>query len=177
MLEVYNPSPQSPKGFSDVAGMSDLKRDLSEGIIQLIQNPEQAKLDFDDYGKTIPKSILLYGPPGCGKTYITQALAAETESPLYLLNISKAGSHYINMTSKNIQAAFDEMISIADKSDKPCLLFMDEIDTMAAAQKYLEGGISKTINLKPNHTIQDVDLIIRACAKQGIKGISVFPPQ
>ena len=111
--------------------MFDLKRDLSEGIIQLIQNPEQAQLDLEEYGKTIPRGILLYGPPGCGKTYITQALSAETKSPLYLLNISKAGSHYINMTSKNIKAAFDEAIAIASKSDTPTLLFMDEVDTMA----------------------------------------------
>ncbi|MBE7705246.1 MAG: ATP-binding protein [Cyanobacteria bacterium SIG29] len=131
MLEEFIPTPSSPKGFDDVAGMFSLKRDLTEGIIQFIQDPQQAQLDFEEYGKTIPKGILLYGPPGCGKTYITQALAEQTKSPLYLLNISKAGSHYINMTSKNIKAAFDEIIAIADKSDRPTLLFMDEIDTMA----------------------------------------------
>lgn len=129
-LEEYVPTANSPRGFADVAGMVELKRDLTEGIIQLIQNPEQAKLDFEDYGKEIPKGVLLYGPPGCGKTYITQALSQEIKTPLYLLNISKAGSHYINMTSKNIAAAFDEAISIADKTGKPCLVFMDEIDTM-----------------------------------------------
>ena len=131
MLEEFVPTITAPNGFDDVAGMFDLKRDLSEGIIQLIQNPEQAQLDLEEYGKTIPRGILLYGPPGCGKTYITQALSAETKSPLYLLNISKAGSHYINMTSKNIKAAFDEAIAIASKSDTPTLLFMDEVDTMA----------------------------------------------
>lgn len=131
MLEEFVPTTSSPKGFDDVAGMFELKRDLSEGIIQLIENPAQAQLDFEEYGKTIPRGILLYGPPGCGKTFITQALASQTKTPLYLLNISKAGSHYINMTSKNIKAAFDEIIAIADKSDKPTLLFMDEIDTMA----------------------------------------------
>ena len=131
MLEEFVPTITAPNGFDDVAGMFDLKRDLSEGIIQLIQNPEQAQLDLEEYGKTIPRGILLYGPPGCGKTYITQALSTETKSPLYLLNISKAGSHYINMTSKNIKAAFDEAIAIASKSDTPTLLFMDEVDTMA----------------------------------------------
>lgn len=129
-LEEYVPTADSPKGFTEVAGMTDLKRDLSEGIIQLIKNPEQAQLDFEEYGKEIPKGILLYGPPGCGKTYITQALSQEIDTPLYLLNISKAGSHYINMTSKNIKAAFDEAIQIADKNGKPCLVFMDEIDTV-----------------------------------------------
>lgn len=129
-LEEYQPTANSPKGFQDVAGMSQLKRDLYDGIIQLIQNPEQAQLDFEEYGKVIPKGVLLYGPPGCGKTYITQALSSEIETPLYMLNISKAGSHYINMTAKNIKAAFDEAIEIADKSGKPCLVFMDEIDTV-----------------------------------------------
>lgn len=129
-LEEFKADSLSPKGFVDVAGMYELKRDLNEGIIEFIQNPEQAKLDFEEYGKTVPNTILLYGPPGCGKTYITQALASEIDVPLYLLNISKAGSHYINMTSKNLKAAFDEAIAIAQKTDRPCLLFMDEIDSL-----------------------------------------------
>ncbi len=130
LLEVYTPNPDSPKNFGDVAGMETLKRDLQEGIIQLINDPEQAQKDFEDYGKRTPKTILLYGPPGCGKTYITQALSGEVKSPLLMLNISNAGSSYINMTSKNIKAAFDEAIALADKSNVPCLLFMDEVDTM-----------------------------------------------
>ena len=129
-LEEFKPDCSAPKGFIDVAGMENLKRDLREGIIDFIQNPEQAKIDFEEYGKTVPNTILLYGPPGCGKTYITQALASEIDVPLYLLNISKAGSHYINMTSKNLKAAFDEAIAIAENTDRPCLLFMDEIDSL-----------------------------------------------
>ena len=129
-LEEFKPDESSPKGFSSVAGMTDLKRDLEEGIIQFVQNPEQSKLDFEEYGKTIPKGLLLYGPPGCGKTYITQALASEIQFPMYMLNISKMGSHYINMTSKNLKSAFDEAIKIAEKTDRPCILFMDEIDSI-----------------------------------------------
>ena len=53
--------------------------------------------------------------------------------------------------------------------------YWDEIDTMEIAQKYLEGGISKTFNLKPNHTIEDINLIIRSSQARNIKGISVFP--
>ena len=129
-LEEYKPSKISPKGFSDVAGMETLKRDLNEGIIQYMNDPTQALADFEEYGKEMPKAILLYGPPGCGKTYITQALAQEVNSPLYLLNISKAGSSYINQTSQNIKSAFDEAIQISTQTDKPCLIFMDEIDTL-----------------------------------------------
>lgn len=129
-LEEFIPSPSSPKGFKDVAGMEKLKKDLTNGIVLYINNPSQAQLDYEEYGKTIPKALLLYGPPGCGKTYITQALASEINSPLYYLNISKTGSHYINMTSKNIKTAFDEAIKISEKSQKPLLVFMDEFDSL-----------------------------------------------
>lgn len=63
--------------------------------------------------------------------------------------------------------------SIEPDKDKGAT-YWDEIDTMEVAQKYLEGGISKTFNLKPTHTIEDINLIIRACQAKNIKGISVF---
>jgi len=52
--------------------------------------------------------------------------------------------------------------------------YWDEIETLAVAQKYLDGGISKTINLKEKHTISDINLIVQECAKKGIKGVTVF---
>ena len=59
--------------------------------------------------------------------------------------------------------------------NNPSATYWDEIETMAVAQKYLEGGISKTITLKKHHTIQDIDLIIKQCQAKNIKGISLFP--
>lgn len=129
-LEKYIPLSDSPKNFLEVVGMADLKRDLREGVLDYIADSELAKKDMEEYGISIPKGILMFGPPGCGKTYITEALASEAKLPLYKFNISNAGSSFINMTSKNIQAAFDEAIKIAQDSGKPCLLFMDEIDTL-----------------------------------------------
>ncbi len=55
--------------------------------------------------------------------------------------------------------------------------YWDEIETLEVAQRYLEGGISKTFNLKEKHSIDDIDLIVRTCAQKNIKGISVFPAQ
>lgn len=129
-LELFVPTAESPQGLDDVTGLSDLKRDLKEDIIDYLKNPIQAKLDFQEYGITIPKGILLYGPPGCGKTYITQAISAETKIPLYMLNLSNTGSGYINMTSKNISLAFNQAINTAKITGKPCLVFMDELDTL-----------------------------------------------
>ena len=151
-LEEFRPKSNSPSGFVDVAGMSSLKQKLYDGIIQLIQNPKQAQLDFEDYGKEISKTLLLYGPPGCGKTYITEALAAEIDSPLYLLKISKLGSDYLNQTAKNIQAAFDEIISIANNSDKPVLLFMDEMESL---------GFKRTDRTEPEE-LKQIDTILQA---------------
>ena len=154
-LEEYKPKSTSPSGFSDVAGMYSLKQKLFDGIIQLIQNPAQAQLDFEEYGKVISKTLLLYGPPGCGKTFITEALAAEIDVPLYLLNISKLGSDYLNQTSKNIQAAFDEVCAIADNSDKPILLFMDEMDSLA---------FKRTDRTEPEE-LKQIDTLLQAMDK------------
>ncbi|MCD7879405.1 MAG: ATP-binding protein [Candidatus Gastranaerophilales bacterium] len=154
-LEEYIPDKTSPKGFDDVAGMDKLKQELKEGIIDYINNPAQAKQDYEDYGKTIPRGMLLYGPPGCGKTYITQAMAAESQLPMYKISIGNLGSHYINLTSKNIQSAFDEAISIAEKTKKPCLLFMDEIDTL---------GFNRT-NRTENEDVKQIGTILQSMDK------------
>lgn len=155
-LEIFRNTPNTPRGFCDVAGMASLKNELSEGIIQYITNPEQAQLDYEEYGKTMPKAILLYGPPGCGKTYITQALSQEVQTPLYMLNISKAGSHYINLTSKNIKDAFDQVSTMSKTSDKPIMLFMDEIDTLA----FDRSSRSENEDLKQVGTLlQEIDKV------------------
>ena len=130
LIKLFTPTEDSPKGFEDVIGMDSLKADLQDGIVTYIKNPQQAEIDKKEYGKTAPKAILLYGPPGCGKTYITQALSEETQKPLLMLNISQVGSHYINKTSKNIQHAFNQAKIVAEKSGQTCFLFMDEIDTI-----------------------------------------------
>ena len=155
-LEIFHNTPTTPKGFCDVAGMAKLKEELNDGIIQYMANPEQAKIDFEEYGKTMPKAILLYGPPGCGKTYITQALSQEVQTPLYMLNISKAGSHYINLTSKNIKDAFDQVTQMSQRLNKPVMLFMDEIDTMA----FDRSGRGENEDLKQVGTLlQEIDKI------------------
>ena len=62
-----------------------------------------------------------------------------------------------------------------EPTNNPNTTYLDEINTMITAQKYLDGGISKTINLKKHHTTKDIDSIIQLCANSGIKGITVFP--
>lgn len=129
-VEILQRTEFSPDGFKDIMGMEELKADLKESVIDPVNDPEQAKLDFEEYGKRRPAGILLYGPPGCGKTYIIEALAAEIDAPVFTLDIGNAGSKYINQTSNNIKLAFDFVQTYAKDLDKPVILFMDEMDSM-----------------------------------------------
>ena len=132
IVETLQRTEFSPKGMQDVMGMEDLKEELIENVIKPVNNPKQARLDLEEYGKRIPTGILLYGPPGCGKTYIIEALAAETDSEVYIMNSANTGSKFVNQTANNIKNAFDYVYKKGDESDKPVFMFMDEIDAMTS---------------------------------------------
>ncbi len=132
IVETLQRTEFSPKGMQDVMGMEELKEELIENVVKPVNNPEQARLDLEEYGKRIPTGILLYGPPGCGKTYIIEALAAETDSEVYIMNSANTGSKFVNQTANNIKKAFDYVYKKGDESDKPVFMFMDEIDAMTS---------------------------------------------
>lgn len=128
VIERFEPNEFSPKGFESLGGMKELKEELFDKIIFPATHPEEAKLDFIEYGKRAPRGIMLYGPPGCGKTSTVQALSQEAQLPLFMLKISKAGSKYINETSNNYQKAFDYAAECAQITGAPCFMMIDEID-------------------------------------------------
>ena len=132
IVETLQKTEFTPKGMQDVMGMEELKEELIENVVKPVNNPEQARLDLEEYGKRIPTGILLYGPPGCGKTYIIEALAAETDSEVYIMNSANTGSKFVNQTANNIKKAFDYVYKKGDESDKPVFMFMDEIDAMTS---------------------------------------------
>lgn len=132
IVETLQRTEFSPKGMQDVMGMEELKEELIENVIKPVNNPKQARLDLEEYGKRIPTGILLYGPPGCGKTYIIEALAAETDSEVYIMNSANTGSKFVNQTANNIKKTFDYVYKKGDESDKPVFMFMDEIDAMTS---------------------------------------------
>lgn len=134
VIEKFEPSFSTPKGFSSLGGMVELKEQLTDKILNPALNPEQAKQDLAEYGKRPPRGIILYGPPGCGKTSIVEALSMESELPLFKLKVSRAGSPYINQTSKNYQAAFDYVADCAQMIEAPCFLFIDEIDGLSKSR-------------------------------------------
>ena len=131
-IEEFKPTEYSPKGFDSLGGMTEIKEALSDKIILPLLNPEEAKLDEVEYGKKAPRGELFYGPPGCGKTSIIEAVSTESGIPLYKLKISKAGSIYVNGSAKNVQEAYEYVKNIAKDTGKPVFLAMDEMESMTA---------------------------------------------
>ena len=108
-------------GFADVAGMKELKEQLQSDVIDLLNNPEQAK----SLGLTIPNGLLFYGPPGCGKTYFAEKFAEEAGCNYMYIRCSDVASPYIHGGQGKIAAVFDEA-----RKNAPTILFLDEIDAM-----------------------------------------------
>lgn len=112
-------------GFADVAGMQDLKEQLQSDVIDLLQNPEQAK----ELGLTLPNGMLFFGPPGCGKTFFAQKFAEELGCNYQYIKCSDVASPYIHGGQGKIAAIFDEA-----RKNAPTLLFFDEIDAMITSR-------------------------------------------
>ena len=110
-------------GFASVAGLHKLKQRLNEEVIDLIRNPEQYK----KLRVQIPNGILLYGPPGCGKTFIAEKFAEELGSNYMYVQCSDVASPYIHGGQEKIAAIFKEA-----REKAPTVLFLDELDAMLA---------------------------------------------
>lgn len=108
-------------GFADVAGMKELKEQLQSDVIDLLNDPEQAK----SLGLSMPNGLLFYGPPGCGKTYFAEKFAEEAGCNYMYIRCSDVASPYIHGGQGKIAAVFDEA-----RKNAPTILFLDEIDAM-----------------------------------------------
>jgi len=108
-------------GFAAIAGMYELKEQLKLDVIDALHNPEEYK----KYGITIPNGMLLYGPPGCGKTFFAKNLAVEVGFNFMLITPSYLKSKWVNETQENIAKMFEE----AEKN-VPTIIFIDEINEL-----------------------------------------------
>lgn len=122
-------------GFADIAGMDDLKEKIRYDIIDVLNDSERAK----ELGITIPNGILLYGPPGCGKTFFAEKCAEEMQCHFMYVKCSDVASPYIHGGQEKIAQLFVEA-----REKSPTLLFLDEVDallrTRAKQQNASESG-------------------------------------
>jgi transitional endoplasmic reticulum ATPase len=109
------------KGFDAIAGMNELKAQLQLDVIDALHQPEE----YAKYGVTIPNGMLLYGPPGCGKTFFAKHFAEEVGFNFMLITPSKLKSRFVNATQENISKMFEE----AEKN-APTIIFIDEINEL-----------------------------------------------
>ncbi len=128
---------QKPKEkFSDVGGMQRIKDEISIKIIQPIANPELYKA----FGKKIGGGILLYGPPGCGKTFLAKATAGEIDAKFISIGLHDILDMWIGNSEKNLHGIFE-----LARRNAPCVLFFDEVDAMGASRSDLKGSAMRHV--------------------------------
>lgn len=124
--------------FKDVGGMETIKEEIRLKIIYPLTNPEI----YQAYGKSIGGGVLLYGPPGCGKTYLARATAGEIQSKFISIGINDVLDMWIGNSEKNLHEIFQEA-----RRDRPCVLFFDEVDALAAKRTDMrQAGNRQIIN-------------------------------
>ncbi|ARU48901.1 ATP-dependent zinc metalloprotease FtsH [Sulfurospirillum diekertiae] len=110
--------------FKDVAGIQDVKEELEE-IVDFLKNPARYKR----YGITLPKGVLLVGPPGVGKTMIAKAVAGEASVPFFYQSGATFVQIYVGMGAKRVKELFSQA-----KAHAPSIIFIDEIDAVGRAR-------------------------------------------
>lgn len=111
--------------FSDVGGMQQLKNEISLKIIQPLKNPDLYKA----FGKKIGGGILMYGPPGCGKTFIARATAGEIDAKFITIGLHDILDMWMGNSEKNLHEVFETA-----RNNTPCVLFIDEVDALGASR-------------------------------------------
>lgn len=109
------------KGFAAVAGMHELKEQMRIEVIDALHNPEE----YAKYGLTIPNGMLLYGPPGCGKTFFAKHFAEEVGFNFMLIKPSSLKSRFVNATQENIAQMFKDA-----QENAPTIIFIDEMNEL-----------------------------------------------
>lgn len=122
--------------FADVGGMESLKDEIRMKIIHPLTHPEI----FAAYGKKIGGGILLYGPPGCGKTYLARATAGEVRAAFLSVGINEVLDMWIGQSERNLHELFETA-----RGHRPCVLFFDEVDALGASRADLRHSAGRQV--------------------------------
>ena len=140
-------------GFADIAGMDDLKNTLKSKIIDVIKRPEH----FKKYGVTIPNGMLLYGPPGCGKTFISEKFCEEAGFNFFLVKASDVTSIYKSGGEQKIGELFKDAAA-----NSPTVICFDEVDGIMPKRQSGESSQHK------NSEVNEYLTQINKCSERGI---------
>jgi transitional endoplasmic reticulum ATPase len=122
--------------FKDVGGMESVKDEIRLKIIHPLTHPEL----YRAYGKPIGGGILMYGPPGCGKTHLARATAGEVNAGFLAIGINDVLEMWIGQSERNLHELFQRA-----RNNKPCVLFFDEVDALGASRTDLKQSSGRQL--------------------------------
>ncbi|MDE6333457.1 MAG: AAA family ATPase [Muribaculaceae bacterium] len=169
-------------GFADVAGMDELKDMLQRKVLFILKNREKA----ERYRLTPPNGMLLYGPPGCGKTYFAEKFAEESGFNYKFIKASDLGSIYVHGGQGKIAELFDKA-----RQQAPVIICFDEFDAMVPDRssrggEHIAGEVNEFLSQLNNcskdgifviGTTNQPEMIDRAILRKGRLDISVYIPE
>lgn len=133
--------------FSDVAGVDDAKEEIME-VVSLIKK----RSSITELGGTIPKGILLVGPPGNGKTLLAKAIASEADIPFFEISGSSFVEKYVGTGAARVRSLFRKA-----RKEAPCIVFIDELDAVGGSRLDSGDGASREHNQTLNALLVEMD--------------------
>jgi SpoVK/Ycf46/Vps4 family AAA+-type ATPase len=131
--------------LADVGGMTEVKERLELAFLGPMRNPELRKL----YGKSLRGGLMLYGPPGCGKTFIARAVAGELGARFISLSIVDVLDMWLGNSERNLHELFQTA-----RRNAPCVLFLDEIDALGQKRSHMHSTSMRTVS---NQLLAELD--------------------
>jgi SpoVK/Ycf46/Vps4 family AAA+-type ATPase len=133
--------------FGDVGGLDEVKKAIHRTIVLPFQRPDL----YERYGRRAGGGVLLYGPPGCGKTMLARATAAECGLPFSNVRIEEILDPFIGQSERNLHDVF-----VQARRAAPCVLFLDELDAIAFARRKHTGSAGRPL---VDQLLQELDSI------------------
>jgi SpoVK/Ycf46/Vps4 family AAA+-type ATPase len=131
--------------LADVGGMAAVKQRLEMAFLGPLRNPQLRAM----YGKSLRGGLLLYGPPGCGKTFLARAVAGEMGAKFISLSIVDVLNMWIGNSERNLHEIFE-----AARRNAPCVLFLDEVDALGHKRSQLQSSAMRTLG---NQLLAELD--------------------